>query len=64
MSVDISGTDDQGFYIDTGSNTLPTQRPSTDIDIHTLTGLTEPDPVRADHQLKLPSPRRSATQRR
>jgi hypothetical protein len=61
----ISGTDDQGTFLDTGSgSSLPTQRPSTDVDFHVLAGTSEPDPERADHVLHLPPPRRSASQRR
>ncbi len=60
----VQGTDDQGSYVDTGVAGAPTQRPSTEIDYHTLSGITESDPDRADHTLKVPASRRSATQRR
>jgi hypothetical protein len=60
----LSGSDDQGAYIDTGCNTTPTTRAATHVDFHTLTGVTESDPDRADKTLKVPAPRRPVGQRR
>lgn len=62
----VSGTDDEGAYIDSGVSILPTQRPSTVVDIHVLVpGLVEHDTgTNSAAKPSLPVPARSTTQRR
>jgi hypothetical protein len=62
----VSGTDDEGAFTDSGVSVLPTQRPSTTVDIHTLVpalSAGEKD-TGTKTAVVLPAPQRSATQRR
>jgi hypothetical protein len=56
--TDIQYADAWGNVVDTGCAVKPTVRANTEVDYHTLAGVTEADPARADKTLKLPSPHR------
>ncbi len=64
----VTGTDDQGAYVDSGLSILATQRPNVWVDAHTLVPVLaagEHDTgVNAANAPKLASTARAATQRR
>lgn len=61
----VSGTDDMGAFLDTGSGSLPAQRPSSQVDAHLVIASQVPE---SDTGTKtaVPArpPARSTTQRR
>lgn len=64
----VIGSDDMGAFVDSGTATLPTQRPSERVDYHTLVpaaAATEKDSGSSGFSTSLVRPpRRSPSQRR